>query len=74
MTLFTFTASCWLVTKAILIPGKSIVNPPCYTEEEAVLNAENRIKLYRNSILVFYCNVLAVFSILKVISLVNRQL
>ena len=38
MTLFTLTASCWLVTKAVLIPGKSIVNPPCYTEEEAVLN------------------------------------
>ena len=34
----TFTASCFLVTEAILIPaGKSIVNPPCYTEEEAVL-------------------------------------
>ena len=38
MTLFTFTASCWLVTEAVLIPGKSIVNPPCYSEEEAVLN------------------------------------
>ena len=36
--------------------------------------AENRIKLYYNSILLFYCNVLAVYSILKVISLVNRQL
>ena len=35
--------------------------------------AENRIKLYCNSILVFYCNVLGLFSILTVISLVNKQ-
>ena len=39
MTLFIFTASCWLVTKVVLIPGKCILNPPCYTEEEAVLKA-----------------------------------
>ena len=59
MTLFTFTASCWLVTEAVLIPGKSTVSPTGYTEEEAVLNRGiNGIKPYCNSILVFYCNVL----------------
>ena len=59
MTLFTFTASCWLVTEAVLIPGKSIVNRPCYTEEEAVLN--HRKTEYNSSVIpfsFFNCNVL----------------
>ena len=61
ITLFTSTASCWLVTDTLLIPGMSIVNPPCYTEGAIRnLRTPNWMIFLFHSCFLLQCNKIAI--------------